>query len=270
MPSAVVFTLRPPAALEVPSSLGRATHAAILRLIHENDPELAARTHDDEGIKPLTVSNIQGLGQDRFSRVDPNCTYALRVTLLSPELEALAREWTPAALGEFDIDGILWQVVDCARDAKAHPWAGVSSYETLAAALLERPVALPARWEVLFASPVTFRRRGMNMPMPLPELVFGSLLDKWNGFASIALPDEVRRYAEECMAISRYDMHTAAGPTSAGALQIGGLGRCTYQAINKDRYWQACIATLARFAFYSGIGAATTRGFGQARLTEER
>ncbi len=266
MPTALVFTIRPLQARSVPASLGRATHAAFLRLIDAADPALAARIHDEEGRKPLTVSNVLGLGSERFSETDPARDYFLRVTLLTPELEQIAANWRPEHLGELDLDGTPWQVTARAEQASEHPWAGGATYEQLAAPLLERPDDLPNRWTIRFSSPVTFRRRGVNMPFPLPELVFGGLLEQWNAVAPIALPEEVRRYAEECIAISRYDLRTMAGPTNGGAIQIGALGRCTYIATNRDRYWLACITTLGRLAFYSGVGAGTTRGFGQARV----
>ncbi|MFQ3663479.1 MAG: CRISPR system precrRNA processing endoribonuclease RAMP protein Cas6 [Chloroflexaceae bacterium] len=270
MPLAIVYTISPLRAGSVPSSLGRATHAAFLRLIRDADADLAGRLHDDEGVKPLTVSNVGGLGSGRLSDVAPDRRYTLRVTLLSEELERMATAWTPEALGELDLDGQPWRVLARATRGDEDPWAGAASYEELAALLLERPGSLPSRWDLSFNSPVTFRRRGMNMPLPLPELVFGSLLDKWNAFAPLALPEEVRRYAEECLAISRYDLRTVASPTSGGALQIGAVGRCSYIATTGDRYWRAVVTTLARLAFYSGVGAGATRGFGQARLLEPR
>jgi CRISPR-associated endoribonuclease Cas6 len=266
MPTAYVYQLRPSVAATVPASLSRATHAAVLRLIDAERPELAARIHDDDGPKPLTVANIGGLGRGRSVPVDPERDYTLRVTLLTDELEQLATGWTPEALGELDIDGLLWRVTGRIATPAEERWAGSASYMELAAPLLERPPELPQRWEISFATPVTFRRKGLNMPFPLPELVFGSLLERWNAFSPVALPEEVRRYAEECLAISRYELRSVAGPTSGGALQIGGVGRCTYRAMHHDRYWQACITSLARFAFYAGVGAGTTRGFGQARL----
>lgn len=270
MPSAIVFTISPVHEGSVPANLGRATHAAVLRLIRAANPPLAAQLHDDEGVKPLTVSNVSGLGPGKFARVAPGRDHTLRVTLLTPELEAIAATWTPETMGELDLDGHPWRVVARATTADAHLWADAASYETLAAPLLERPATLPARWELSFTAPLTFRRRGLNMPLPLPELVFGSLLEKWNAFAPIALPDEVRRYAEECLAVSRFDLRTTASPTSGGALQIGTVGHCLYVAVTHDRYWQACITTLARFAFFSGVGAGAARGFGQARLSEAR
>ncbi len=270
MPQAIVFTLRPATAASVAGNLSRAAHAAVLRLIQAVDPALAARIHDDEGRKPLTVSNVWGLGNSPASAVDPTRDYYLRVTLLSDDLERIAADWTPDAIGAFDLDGLAWRVVARAVTAADHPWAGQASYEQLATPLLSRAGQLPGAWTIQFASPTTFRQRGMNMPFPLPELVFGSLCEQWNASASFALPEEVRHFAAECLAVSRYDLRSVASPTSGGVIQIGAIGRCTYRAINRDRYWRSCIDTLAGFAFYSGIGAGTTRGFGQARLLPER
>lgn len=267
MPIALMWNLRPLVATSVPSSLGRATHAALLRLIAAADPALAERLHDDVAVRPLTVSNVLGLpGRGKTSSVQPDRDYGLRITLLSPELETLAADWTPETVGTLDLDGTAWQVTQITADPAGHAWAGRDSYEGLAAPALLRAAAGPTRWTLEFAAPVTFRQRGMNQPLPTPDLVFGSLLDKWNAVAPLALPDEVRRFAGECMAAGRFDLRSAAEPTKGGALQIGAVGRCTYVATNRDRYWLACVDTLARFAFYSGVGAGTARGLGRTRL----
>jgi len=266
MPQAIVFTLRPLTTAQVAGNLSRAAHAAILRLIQQADPALAARIHDDNGRKPLTVSNIWGLAGEPKVIVDPARDYHLRVTLLSDELEQIATDWTPAALAPLDLDGLEWRITARADSSAAHPWAGSATYQELAQPLLSRPDQLPSVWTFHLASPTTFRQRGLNVPLPLPDLVFGSLLEQWNASSELALPDEVRRFAAECLAINRYDLRSVASPTSGGVIQIGAVGRCSFRAINPDRYWRACIDVLARFAFFSGIGAGTTRGFGQARL----
>src|SRR5207253_197662 len=81
MPTACMFTLRPLAAHDAPASLARATHAAVLRLLAAADAALAARLHDDEGLKPLTVSNVLGLAaRGPTARVSPEREYGLRVT----------------------------------------------------------------------------------------------------------------------------------------------------------------------------------------------
>nr|PZN30350.1 MAG: CRISPR-associated endoribonuclease Cas6 [Chloroflexota bacterium] len=270
MPTALVLTIRPAVAGDVPADLARAAHAAVLRLIAAADAGLAARLHDGEGPKPLTVSNVLGLAPRRgHVPVTPERAYHLRVTLLAPELEALAGAWTPEAIGALDLDGAVWRVEALAAEPAAHPWAGRASYEGLAAPALLRAADGPTRWTLEFAAPVTFRQRGLTMPLPLPDLVFGSLLDRWNAFAPLALPEEVRRFAAECLAVSRFELRSQAPLGKGGAPQIGAVGRCTYTAVNRDRYWLACVETLARFAFYSGVGAGTARGFGQARLLPE-
>lgn len=247
--------------------MGRLTYSAILRLIAAADGALAQQLHDDDRVKPLTVSNVLGLDtRGPEVAITPAHDYGLRVTLLTAALERVATEWTPQTVPALDLNGTIWQVERVSARSDEHPWAGAVSYEGLAAPALLRAANGPTRWMLEFASPVTFRQRGLNQPLPTPDLVFGSLLDKWNAFAPLALPDEVRRFAAECIAVNRFDLHSAAEPTKNGALQIGAIGRCTYTATNRDRYWLACIETLARFAFYSGVGAGTSRGFGRARL----
>ncbi|HWQ11201.1 MAG TPA: CRISPR system precrRNA processing endoribonuclease RAMP protein Cas6 [Roseiflexaceae bacterium] len=271
MPTALVLIIRPAAAGDVQPDLARAAHAAVLRLIATANADLAARLHDDDGPKPLTVSNLIGLTpRGRVAAVTPDRTYWLRLTLLTPELEALVEGWTPEAIGVLDLDGTAWRVEALAADEATHPWAGRASYEGLAAPALLRAAGGPTRWTLEFAAPVTFRQRGLTMPLPLPDLVFGSLLDRWNAFAPLALPEEVRRFAAECVAVSRFELRSQAPLGKGGAPQIGAVGRCTYTAVNRDRYWLACVETLARFALYGGVGAGTARGFGQVRLLEEQ
>jgi CRISPR-associated endoribonuclease Cas6 len=266
MPCALVLTIRPTAAVPVPLHLNRATHAAILRLIGQSDAAVADRLHANDAIKPLTVSNVLGLERrGKTVPVSPERSYTLRLTLLSSELERIAANWRPEQIGALDLDGTPWRVEHITRAADEHPWAGQVSFEGLAAPALLNAEKAPTRWELEFASPVTFRQRGMNQPFPLPDLVFGSLLDRWNALAPLALPEEVRRFASETMAASRFDIRSVALPAKNGAVQIGSVGHCRYVALTHERYWLACIETLARFAFYSGVGAGTTRGQGQAR-----
>jgi CRISPR-associated endoribonuclease Cas6 len=132
-----------------------------------------------------------------------------------------------------------------------------------------------------FVSPTTFRSQGRYLPLPLPELVFGSLLDRWQRFSPIALHPEVRRFAAEAVALSRYELRTrglpykqggkpAEGQESRGSMQIGFMGQVVFTALNRDRYWLNVLHLLAAFAFYSGVGYQTGVGLGQGRKIEER
>ncbi len=264
MPTACILTLRPTAAAALSPVLGRAAHAAVLDLIGAADADLARRLHADVPVKPLTVALLG----ERDGRVaSPERSYELRVTLLVPALEALAATWSPASVPQIVLDGIAWRVERVVTQANVHPGAGSATYDALlAAALRVAARGAEARWTICFATPVTFRQAGRNQPLPLPELVFGSLLDRWNALAPVPLPLEMRQFAAEALAISRFDIRSVMMPTKNGALQVGAVGRCTYSATSQDRYGLACMETLARFAFYSGVGAGTARGFGQAYL----
>lgn len=274
MPIALILTLYPQEQVCVSPHLGRFTHAALLRLIAEADAALAERLHDDDRSKPFTVSNLLGLPTSTPRgtpvTVTPEQRYDLRLTLLTHELEALAQTWTPECIGTLDLEGTAWQVERICRTTEEHAWAGNAGYEELAGTVLRCIDQQPTRWPFEFAAPVTFRQRGMNQPFPTPDLVFGSLLDKWNATAPLALPDEVRRFALECLATSHLNLRSVAEPTKDRALQVGSVGRCTYVATHRDRYWLSCIEVLAHFAFYSGVGAGTARGLGRARLIERR
>lgn len=266
MPTALVLSIRPMVAAHVQANLGRAAHAAILAQIAAADPAFAARLHSSEGIKPLTVSNVLGLDR-RGGRalIAPGQTYGLRVTLLCDTLEALAREWTAASFGTLMLDGVAWRVEQVTADAIEHPWAGHESYESLAAGALRRSGSALNDWTFEFATPVTFRHGPINQPLPLPDLVFGSLLDKWNAFAPLPLPSELRDTIAG-LVVSSFELRSAVVPTKGGALQIGAVGRGSYRALGGTSAWLAGIDLLARFAFYSGVGAGTARGFGQTRL----
>jgi len=268
MPTALMLTLRPTVAAGVPASLGRAAHAAILAQIAAADAALAARLHGEPGIKPLTVSNVLGLeGHSGRAFVTPGRTYGLRVTVMSEALAAIARGWSAAAMSPLMLDGLAWCVEGITAEAAGHPWAGDESYEALAAGAL-RLAAPPTQWTLEFCSPITFRHGAINQPLPLPELVFGSLLDKWNMFAPLPLPAELHSTIATLM-VSRFDLRSLVTPTKGGALQIGAVGRCAYCAPRGDQSWLAGIDLVARFAFYSGVGAGTARGFGQTRLIAE-
>ena len=268
MPTACIFTLRPEVATTVSPGVSRAAHAAVLDLIGAADAALAARVHADDRVKPLTVAPLGGLdGRGQPVAVSPAHAYDLRVTLLAPALEALAEGWTPTSVPHIMLDGVTWRIERVTADEGAHPWARHATFGALLdAALREAARGAVGRWTLEFATPVTFRQCGRNQPLPLPELVFGSLLDRWNALAPLPLPDETRQFVHEGLVVSRFELRSAARPTKGGALQIGALGRCTYTATGRDRYGLACVEALARFAFYSGVGAGTARGFGQTRL----
>lgn len=254
----------------LPFHVGRAVYASVLERLAGVDVTLAERLHNSDGPKPLTCSDLMGGRTGAEGRVlKPGESCAVRVTgLTAPVSEALAESLLlqPPDVWRF-VDRSL-RVVQTICEAGVDAWSGRTTYEALAAAQLMR-IERPGRRVALdFYTPTTFKSGGMHVPVPLPNLVFGNLADRWNAFSPIVLSPEVRRFGEEMVAISRYKLESRSVAFKDGSQRVGGVGRVTYRALGGDRYWLGVMQMLADFAFYSGVGALTTVGFGQSRRAE--
>lgn len=273
MLTALVLQFTRDAPAELPRDLGRASHALFLRLMSEHDPALAESLHQADDLKPFTCSNVFG-GRRRAETlmIAPGDALWIRYTGLTAPvsrfLSALAARVQSGPL-TIQLEDAPFRVTGAALDPSAHPYAGSAGYEQLSAPYLLARDVPAVRLDLRFVSPTAFRAKGQNLPLPLPGSVFGSLLEKWNAFAPIAMPDETRRFAEECMAISQYRGRTRMVRGKHGNVQIGFVGGARFVATNRDRYWLSLMNVLADFAFYAGVGRLTTQGMGQARRVIE-
>lgn len=280
--TSLILHLESPTDGNLPATLGRASQALLLRLVQARDPALAEEMHQGHGPRPFTASNLV-LGQRRAGslHIQAGQTGWLRFTGLtapvSEHLLALAGEARPETI---ELDRHQLKVTGATVDPAAHPWAGQQSYQDLAAPFLLGGSGRPSRKIRLeFMSPTTFRSGGRYVPLPLPELVFGSLLDRWQTFAPIALHPEVRRFAEEAVVLSQYRLRTRGMPYKQGSLegkgqksrggwQVGFTGHVIFSVLNPDRYRLNVLHLLAAFAFFSGVGYQTGIGLGQTRRFE--
>jgi len=270
-----VLKLQPVEPATAPSNLGRKAHAWFLERVAAVDAPLAAELHDGQGLRPFTVSNLWELGHGRApeATLSPERSYTLRVTSLSPALSQAVKERViPALPDQVTLGGVAWRVVASATDPSQHPWAAETPFEALVQQFTlagEVPRSVGLR----FASPTAFRETGKKraVPLPLPQWVFGGLLDKWNAFSPIELHPDVRRYAEECLVVSSYRLQTRRvifGEEGERGAYSGMVGHCRYTSENADRYWMGLIHLLAGFGLYAGVGLRTTMGLGQARALD--
>lgn len=263
----LVVTVRPAEPVTVPGHLGRAAHALLLRWLGEHDPALAQGWHDADGPKPFTCSTLVGARREgqNVRTLAPQHSYWLRLTGLDPAVSAvlLAQQAHPPAA--IELDGIPLAVESITADPAQHPWARTATYQALSEPHLLARQDPPRRLKLRLVSPAAFRQNDMNMPLPLPDLVFGGLCDRWNAFSPIALSEEVRRYGQECMALNSFTLRSRAVPMKEDSVQIGAVGTAGYVAVRYDRYWMGLVALLADYAFYAGVGRMTTVGLGQAR-----
>jgi CRISPR-associated endoribonuclease Cas6 len=264
----LVLTLRPlelpPSREEFPHWWGRASQAALLEVVNVRDAALATRLHDESTLRPYTASTLMGRFDHATGAPLPDQTYTLRWTSLSADLTALLLDFAHSAPGAtLELDHLPFRV-EAAHFNGEQAWAGNESYAALGSRFLPG-IEIPRRVTFQFTSPVVFKSGQLSYPFPTSSLVFNSLIEKWNAFAPLAFAPELRRYAEECLAVSRFDLESRPVPLKEGALRIGAVGEVTFTATNFDRFWLGQIHTLAAFALFSGLGSGTSYGLGQGR-----
>ena len=113
-----------------------------------------------------------------------------------------------------------------------------------------------------FVSPAVFKRNNRQFFLPLPELVFGSLLRKWRLHVDAdawpgleaALPQiEVQSYRIESHAVR----------LRTDRIMRGFCGETEYSFRGLSEPEQCALSTLAAFAFFSGVGYKTSQGMGE-------
>lgn len=269
MPISITLTLTSPTDMTLPHQppLGRANYAALLERLGQVDAALARQIHDGDGPKPLTCSALMGARANRAGiHCEADGRYVLRVTGLTPPVGAgLAHALLREPPATWTIGGHTFAVVAATCDPAQDAWSGECSYEELAAHQLLQNAQPPRKVTFSFASPTSFKSKGMHVAVPLPDLVFGSLVERWNAFSPVTLSPEMRRFGEEMVALSNYQLRTQPVIQKSGAPLIGAVGRATYTALGGDRYWLSVMQMLADFALYAGVGVKTTTGMGQVR-----
>ena len=261
----LVLELAPRREATLGPTQGYHAHALVLQVLQERDPELARELHDQPGPKPFTVSPLRGRFGRRGSNLwlSPAEVYWLRLTLLRDDvlarlLDALIH--LPAEL-DLRLESAAFGLRRIVTTPGQSEWAGFSSTEMLLAQA--RP---ERRLRLAFCSPTAFRSAGQrNVPLPLPGLVFGSLLAKWNEFAPTRLPEGLRAVADEGLLVARYRLETRMLDFGRYR-EVGFEGICEYEcAEGVSAEAAAQLGALADFAFYAGVGAKTAMGMGQAR-----
>lgn len=266
----LVLTLQP---IEIPAERqefprwwGRAAQQALLDAVNRQNPAMAEQLHAESGLRAYTVSNLMGHFERKGGAPVLANAYSLRWTALSAELASLLLDFAKTATGStLELDHIPFRVLAAASKPEEQAWAGSASYAALGSRFLPG-LELPRRVTFQFTSPVVFKSGGLSHPLPTASLVFHSLLERWNAFAPLAFPPELQRFADECLAVSRFELKSRPVPLKEGGLRIGAVGKLTFTATNPDKFWLGQLHTLAAFAQFSGLGAGTAQGLGQSRM----
>lgn len=238
---------------EFPATLSRALHALVLKWLALGNPTLAEAVHSTQ-TSPLTISGL--LGNRRRGGVRVGDYFYFRIGLLDGSLITPLMRGLESSENEnlilADFPFVLRNIYTLPG---THHLAGAADY-----VLLSNPTQVLNEIELNFLSPTSFKQRENIQTFPLPELVFNSLLRRWNYFA----PTEYHfTNCEFNGLVSAYELKTYAMKMEGGK-EIGAQGWVRYRFSDPEI---ARIATiLANFAFFAGVGRKTAMGMGQTQL----
>lgn len=244
----------------LPTWWGDAAHQAAFDLFHRENQEWGKSIHAAK-TKPFTASTLRG----RFDgqQLIPTNEYTLQLTSTRADvtacLLAALQPGAPLSDGQtLELDYIPFTINGA--DLEAPPL----TFTELHAAQMFSPAPLQQQVCLLFTSPTLFKSNGLRVLLPLPELVFGSLIDRWNAFAppDLQVPTEARFLAQNQVEIIRHELKTIR-VQEEGKPVVGFVGQVAYHLFFKDRYWLAMFHTLAAFSRYCGVGRGVAKGFGQ-------
>lgn len=248
-PYAVVVRFRAHRAGDALNASPEQIHAAFLGLVRRGDPALAHLLHAQHlGRRPFSLWPLGRPGQDGV--------LSLRLSVLAPEL--LHRFWERwERRGGFPLH-LCEHTLHPEKVEHEGPWAGTAAWRDLASRTTERTVRLQ------FCTPTTFRQGDLDLPLPLPRLVFGGLLARWNAFAPLSLPLNMETVDRR---IALADAHIRVRTFFDGRARIPGcVGWAEFRALRgMPPEAVAAVQALADFAFFAGVGRKTTHGMGLVR-----
>lgn len=132
MLTSLVLTLTTHSPLTFPPHLGRASHAALLRLIAQADPDLAEQLHAPDERRPFTCSNLWGVRRKgRSLTLAPDALAFLRYTGLTAEVSGHLQRLAEDPPSHIELEGARLAIQQATLDLEVHPWAGHTTYEEL-------------------------------------------------------------------------------------------------------------------------------------------
>lgn len=258
----VVVKVRAQAEASLPPHSGQIIYNVWLGWLGARDPELAKYWHDSQGLKPYTCSTLICTNPRTMQCGDEAW---FRITTLEKGVTNILYDYLEQPPQTIIIGETAFDVLSITASPQQHHWSNSINYEDIVATHLLKETNPERRLKIEFVTPVVFNQNHMNMPFPLPELVFGSLIDKWNAFSPISIRQDIREFCYSGLGVSYFNLRSRRSQILEQNQPVGGKGDVQYVVTRYDRYWTSIIQLLTDYAFYAGVGRFTTLGLGQAR-----
>lgn len=225
---------------------GRALGAWFYGEVARRDERVAAALHDTPGAKSFSIAVVPG----------PSGTGHLLLRIAGAGQVASHVESIGSAFSRALLDGRY--LTGCGEKL-------VTSKTGLEMIQEHLPGDRAQAVRLEFLTPAAFHSRGMTMPLPVPDLVFGSLLERWLAWSEVGLEGGARAVVSECAAIRRHRIQTVSVRMQGRLTSF--LGWAEFTLIKPHPAYAGLLALLGEFARYSGVGQKTGMGMGAVSCT---
>jgi CRISPR-associated endoribonuclease Cas6 len=231
-------------------------HAAIIQTISSVDQEAGNALHDMQRNKRMSLAIIESTHH----------TATLRLTFMAPD---------GLRLGNLLINGFSrHSTLQLGRtrcnighiDLTHSPWSGLATWGDLTSETSAHRIGFN------FVTPTAITKRGaaghrFMALFPEPCDVFGGLARRWRDLEGPELPEDFERslLAGGCV-VSKHNLRSVEFRTSERT-QIGFVGKVVFECRHTSSSFAAALGSLARFAFFTGVGYQTARGMGTVKTT---
>ncbi len=222
--------------------IGRALQAWFYRELATRDEGLATALHDMSAEKPFSIA---------LRRQPDERLVVTAYGILAPFVLDLSRTLPDRLL----LNARWWR-----REGEAA--VERATWPELAAGLLAP--APETRTTLNFVTPTTFRSHGNYLPLPVPQLVFGGLLERWQTWSPVDLGAGAGA-ALEGIVVRRHRLASVA--VQLKGLVPGFVGAAEFELRSAGGPYGGLVGVLARFARFAGVGAKVSTGFGCVDVT---
>jgi CRISPR-associated endoribonuclease Cas6 len=259
---------------------GKILHGLFYELLQKASAVKGDEVHSTEGLKPFSTALLLNERQRRADHLRAGEELKIRFTFLDDAIYPLLARYF-LATPDLSLDLVRTELTVArilSTPQSGEEWAGYTSFADLSANASDTE----KQFTFQFATPTFFKRGGgsaypdLIVPLPLPDLVFGSLLRNWNQFSPSSFV-EATLFKEVCSHHLEITHHRITSQLARLIFQRddgqyrtttfpGFVGSCSFRLVElHDQTIIKTLNTLANFAFYAGVGAKTTMGFGVAR-----
>jgi CRISPR-associated endoribonuclease Cas6 len=223
-----------------PRPVGRALNSWLFGELAKLDATSAEALHDLSAVKPLTIALVE-----RPAR-------ALVVTGYGPCAVPVA-ELAGRLPERLLLDGQWWR-----RDGSQAPEVTSSTWGEVGADLVAPGAPLRSRFE--FRTPMSFHSKGQFLPLPLPELVLRSLLERWQRWSTVDLGGDAVGVIQASAILTRFRGETTSYQLTG--FNTGFVGWAEIGLRRPPPEYSGLLAVLARFAPFAGVGQKVGMGMG--------